>query len=75
MINEKHRMLLPEDVEIFKNDVLIASLTKQSYQVQDHIAGLVYPIMLYENDRLQIRIKKNINMDNSIIACDEIQIH
>lgn len=75
LLNEDHRMLPPESVSIFKNNVLIASFTKDKYFYQNNIAGLLYPIAMDSDDKLQIRIEKNKDINNSVIACDEIQIH
>lgn len=74
LINEHHRMLPPESVAIFKNDVLVATLTKDSYRYQGNIASLEHAIAVDSKDKLQIRIKKNTKINNSVIACDEIQI-
>lgn len=75
LVNEDHRMLPPESVSILKNNVLIASFTKDKYYYQNNIAGLLYPIAMDSDDKLQIRIEKNKDINNSVIACDEIQIH
>lgn len=74
LINEHHRMLPPESVAIFKNDVLVATWTKERYRVQGHIASLEQSVVMDSNDKLQIRIKKNTKINNSVIACDEIQL-
>lgn len=74
LINEHHRMLPPESVAIFKNDARIATCTKDSYRYEENVASLVYPIAMEPHDKIEIRIIKNTKINNSVIACDEIQL-
>lgn len=74
LIHEQHRMLSPESVTIYKNDLLVKTYNKDHFRYQDNVANLSFTIPMNQRDKLQLRIKKNKKINNSVIACDEIQL-
>lgn len=74
LLNSRHRMFAPEQVEISINNGRYNSIGKSHYKTQDNIVYLEYPIELKSGDELSIKIKKNNQIDRSVIACDEIQL-
>src|SRR5690606_26436773 len=74
LVNSRHRMLEPEEVEISINEGVYEKISKTSYRMHHNVAYLEYPVELKKRDKLKIRIKKNNQIEKSVIACDEIQL-
>ncbi|KKO89236.1 hypothetical protein AAW12_24315 [Sphingobacterium sp. Ag1] len=74
LVNERHRMLIPHAIVLYKNGNRIASFGKADLMLGDRYAILNKSLELKENEKLQIRIYKNREIKNAVIACDEIRI-
>lgn len=74
LINPRHRMLAPAEVEVLKDGISQGKFSETAYRYQDGIAYLEYPIQMRSGEKLQIKIRKSEKIENSVIACDEIQL-
>lgn len=74
LINPRHRMLAPGEVELLKDGVSQHKIWETAYTYRDGIAYLEYPIKMESGEKLQIKIRKSKQIENSVIACDEIQL-
>ncbi len=74
LINQRHRMLAPAEVEILKAGVSQGKVSGKSYKYQGNMAYMEFPINLKSGEKLQIKIRKSKQIENSVIACDEIQL-
>lgn len=74
LINPRHRMLAPKEVEVFKEGDSQGKFTEKKYKYRDNVAYIECPVSLKSGEKLQIKIQKSEQITNSIIACDEIQL-
>lgn len=74
LVNPRHRMLAPMEVELLKDGVSQQKFSEAEYSYQNGVAYLEYPIKIRSDEKLQIKVRKSKNIENSVIACDEIQL-
>lgn len=72
--NPRHRMLRPDKVEILKDGINIATVLGKELIQKDNSFQLEKAIKLDPEQQIEVRINKNRNINNSVIACDEIEI-
>jgi hypothetical protein len=76
LINEKHRMLTPEKVELVHNGAVMALMKQNDMVRQGNTVSLDLPLSNHSinTNTVQLRVFKDIKIKNSVIACDEIFI-
>lgn len=74
LVNQRHRMLAPADVDILKNGVSQGKVSEKSYKYQGNVAYMEFPLNMKPGEKIQIKIRKSVQIENSVIACDEIQL-
>mgnify|MGYP002344524670 CR=1 FL=1 len=74
LLNERHRMLPPEAIEIFVNDRFVDRISTSDLDKENGLMILNKDLRINENEKLYIKIYKNRTIRNSVIACDEIQL-
>lgn len=74
LVNPRHRMLAPHEVEVFLNGVSQGKLIEKSYQQVGNVVYVRWPLALREGDQLWIHVQKSKEIVNSVIACDEVQL-
>lgn len=75
LINERHRMLAPESVEVLSKGKVLGRYSKKDF-IQNKESVSLNRVIPYSNESdLEIRIYKNKEIENSVIACDEIQLY
>jgi len=72
LINKRHRMLAPERIEVVSDGQVLATLTKQDFTFSEGIASIDQSIKISNSKNLEIKIYKNTEVNNSIIASDEV---
>lgn len=75
LINDRHRMRLPDKIEIIKQGVIVGQYSKNDLVERKNTASLKKSIQVPKGEKLEIRIMKNKEFENSVIACDEIQLY
>lgn len=73
LINERHRMLAPEQIDVYTNGKLLKQFNTNDFTYQNNVAILNKNINIPNGQPIAIRILKNKKLKNSVIACDEIQ--
>lgn len=74
LVNERHRMLVPDKVEVFCNNVKCGYVQGNDIQMDGGIGVLNLHIPMQAEPSLQIKVYKHREIKNSVIACDEIVI-
>jgi len=74
LINKRHRMLPPVEVELLKEGVSLGKVSNKWYREQGNIVMVEFPVHMKPGDKLQIKIRQSKQITNSVIACDEIQL-
>lgn len=72
--NPRHRMLKPDKIEILKDGKPIAMVSGRDLIQKGNTFQLEKEILVNGEQQIEIRINKNISINNSVIACDEIEI-
>lgn len=72
--NPRHRMLRPDKIEILKDGQPIAKVSGMDLIQEDNTFQLEKEVMVDGEQQIEIRINKNKSINNSVIACDEIEI-
>lgn len=75
LINDKHRMAIPDRVEIFANEKKILTCRGEDFTVGTTTALLDKKLIMPENAAVKVRIYSNKVIKKSVIACDEIQLY
>ena len=74
LINERHRMLAPERIEIRSDGKLLKQFSKNDFEYDDNLVILNKELKIPIDLSLEIKIIKNKKLKNSVVACDEIHI-
>lgn len=72
--NPRHRMLRPDKIEILKDGQPMAKISGMDLIQKDNTFQLEKELMVDGEQQIEIRINKNKSINNSVIACDEIEI-
>lgn len=75
LINNRHRMLIPDQIEIIKQGKTIGTFSEKDLITDHNTAILKKKIQVAKGEILELKIKKNKELKNSVIACDEIQLY
>lgn len=75
LLNNKHRMLVPEKMEVIVEGTVIAHFSKDDFVVKGNLATLRKKVDIPNNKKIEIKIYKNKELKNSVIACDEIHLY
>jgi len=75
LLNDRHRMLLPERIEIFSDGQLITQFTKADFFINKNSAQIKKNLNVPTGKKVELKIFKNRELKNSVIACDEIQFY
>ncbi len=74
LINPRHRMAIPQRVDIFSGSVKIGGFSSKDFLIEKNRATLESSIKVGANEKVEIIIYKNKEINNSVIACDEIHL-
>lgn len=74
LLNERHRMLPPEAIELFINGRFVDRIDQNDFINKNGLIVLNKDLTINQNEKLYIKIYKNRKINNSVIACDEIQL-
>lgn len=74
LINNRHRMLAPDKVELLYDGKVVHQFSKNDFEINTDFVRLKRKIKNPANRKVDIRIIKSKEIKNSVIACDEIQI-
>lgn len=75
LIDKKHRMAVPDQVEIFADAKKILVCRGSDFNIGAQVALLDKKFVIPKNTDLQFRIYRNKEIKKSVIACDEIQLY
>ncbi|WP_170114486.1 DUF4838 domain-containing protein [Sphingobacterium faecium] len=75
LINQKHRMAMPDRVEVFAEGKMILTCTAKDFRFGTTVARLEKKLIIPNGTPIQVRIYKNKVDNKSVIACDEIQLY
>lgn len=75
LLNERHRMLVPQQIEIIKEGVSLGQFSEKDFQFKRNLACFKKEIKIEKGQKLEIKIMKNKALKNAVIACDEIQLY
>jgi len=75
LVNPRHRMLVPDRVELYCDGHKAATYTAADFVLQSGVALLEKKVELEKNGSLQLKIYKSKDIKNSVIACDEIRLY
>jgi hypothetical protein len=75
LVHAKHRMLVPDLVELFCNGQKVETYTANDFELQSGVGVLEREVELEKNGTVQLRIYKSKDIKKSVIACDEIRIY
>lgn len=74
LVQERHRMLPPEAIELFVNDQFADRFTPADLTNDNGVMVLNKDLRITQNEKLHIKIYKNRKIKHAVIACDEIQL-
>lgn len=75
LVNVRHRMLVPDRIELWSAGAKLVEFAAADFVVLGDTATLKKNIDLSKYKELEIKIYKNRELKNSVIACDEIQLY
>lgn len=75
LVHPRHRMLVPDRVELFCNGHKAATYTAADFVLQSGVGLLEKEVELEKNGSVQLRIYKSKDIKKSVIACDEIRLY
>ena len=75
LLNPRHRMYVPDRVELWNGGIKIMEFTSSDFVLLQDIATLKKDVDLSDHTDLEIKIYKSKELKNSVIACDEVQLY
>ncbi|MFD2555195.1 DUF4838 domain-containing protein [Sphingobacterium tabacisoli] len=75
LLNARHRMYIPDRLELWAEGTRMMVFSASDFVILENVATLKKDIDLLDHTDLEIKIYKNKELKNSVIACDEIQLY